>query len=81
MLGKMYGWNSEAMTGNIYPLIHLYLENDISFKELKEKITTLDWRLAKRQLTWFKRNLNISWLSLEQAKTYIAQRLANEHKS
>ena len=81
ILGKMYGWNSEAMTGNIYPLIHLYLENDISFEEMKEKITTLDWRLAKRQLTWFKRNLHISWLSLEQAKTYIAERLANEHKS
>lgn len=81
ILGKMYDWNSEAMTGNIYPLIHLYLENDISFEEMKEKITTLDWRLAKRQLTWFKRNLHISWLSLEQAKTYIAERLANEHKS
>lgn len=81
ILGKMYGWNSEAMTGNIYPLIHLYLENDISFEELNEKITTLDWRLAKRQLTWFKRNPHICWLSLRQAKTYIAQRLANEHKS
>jgi tRNA dimethylallyltransferase len=81
ILGKIYGWNSEAMTGNIYPIIHLYLENEISFEEMKEKNTTLDWRLAKRQLTWFKRNPCISWFSVDKARTYIAQRLANEHKS
>lgn len=80
-LGKMYGWNSEAMTGNIYPLIDSYLKNKISFEELQEKITTLDWRLAKRQLTWFKRNPYIIWLSLKQAKAYVAGQLANEHKS
>lgn len=80
-LGKMYGWESEAMTGNIYPLVHLYLENEISFKEMKEKFTTLDWRLAKRQLTWLKRNPYITWLPVEQAVVYIAERLANEHKS
>lgn len=80
-LGKMYGWESEAMTGNIYPLVRSYLESEISLDEVKDKITTLDRRLAKRQLTWFKRNPYIVWLSLEQARIYIAERLANEHKS
>ena len=80
-LGEIYDWNSEAMTGNIYPLVHLYLENKISYEEMKEKITTLDWRLAKRQLTWLKRNPYIKWLSLSEAKGYLAQQLANEHKS
>lgn len=81
ILGKMYGWKSEAMTGNIYPLVHSYLKNEISFDEMKEKITTLDWRLAKRQLTWLKRNPFISWLPIEQARHGIAERLAIEHKS
>lgn len=80
-LGKIYGWKSEAMTGNIYPLIHSYLENEISFDEMKGKFTTLDWRLAKRQLTWLKRNSSIKWLSLTEANAYLVQRLANEHKS
>jgi tRNA dimethylallyltransferase len=79
-LGEIYGWNNEAMTGNIYPLVHSYLENEISYKEMKEKFTTLDWRLAKRQLTWLKRNPHIFWLSLEDARAYVVQQLANEHK-
>jgi len=80
-LGKIYGWESEAMTGNIYPLIHSYLENKISYEEMKEKFTTLDWRLAKRQLTWLKRNPYIKWLQLTEAKDYLSQLLANEQKS
>jgi tRNA dimethylallyltransferase len=80
-LGKIYGWKSEAMTGNIYPLVHSYLENEISYEEMKEKFTTLDWRLAKRQLTWLKRNPYINWLQLTEAKDYLSQLLANEQKS
>ena len=30
-----------------------------------------DWHLAKRQLTWFKRNKNIIWVPLESAKERI----------
>jgi len=51
-LGKMYGWDSEAMTANIYRLAHSYLEKEISLEEAIVLFTTLDWRLAKRQLTW-----------------------------
>ena len=29
MLGKKYGWESEAMTGNIYPIVQSYLKNRI----------------------------------------------------
>lgn len=80
-LGKIYGWKGEAMTGNIYPLVHSYLENGVSYQEMKEKFTTLDWRLAKRQLTWLKRNPYIKWLQLTEAKDYLSQLLANEQKS
>lgn len=77
-LGKKYGWNNEAMTGNIYPIIHSYLEGKASLDEIKEKATTTDWRLAKRQMTWFKRNQHIHWLSLEEAREYIQSLLATE---
>jgi tRNA dimethylallyltransferase len=78
MLGKKYGWDSEAMTGNIYPLVHEYLEGRLSKREMQEKFTTLDWRLAKRQLTWLKRNPYIRWHELTEAKKYLRQVLANE---
>jgi tRNA dimethylallyltransferase len=78
-LGKKYGWDNEAMTGNIYPLVRRYLENELSFEEIKYKFTTLDWRLAKRQLTWLHRNPHIIWLSLEYAHGYISHALASEH--
>lgn len=80
MLGKKYGWESEAMTANVYSLTKSYLEDEQSLTEIKEKNTTLDWRLAKRQLTWLKRNRFIKWYSLEDAEHYItSQLLANEH--
>jgi len=75
-LGGKYGWSNEAMTGNIYPLIHLYLNNDLTEKELKEKSVVLDWRLAKRQMTWMRRNKHISWYTLAEARDYLVGLLA-----
>ncbi|MDB5186653.1 MAG: putative tRNA dimethylallyltransferase [Candidatus Saccharibacteria bacterium] len=78
LLGKKYGWNSEAMTGNIYPLVRKYIENEMSIDEVKANSTTADWRLAKRQLTWLKRNHFIEWRTLDDAYAYLAERLVNE---
>lgn len=78
MLGKKYGWDNEAMTGNIYSPIHSYLEGDLSLNEVKDKITTLDWRLAKRQLTWLRRNPYIKWGSLSETREYLLHLLANK---
>jgi len=75
-LGDIYGWESEAMTGNIYRLAHAYMNGEITAGELKAKNETADWRLAKRQLTWMKRNKNITWLPLDEVKNYIAKALA-----
>lgn len=80
-LGKKYGWQSEAMTANIYPLLHLFLENKLTIDQVKEKFITLDWQLAKRQLTWLRRNPYIKWLSLPEAENYLSHILANEQKS
>jgi len=81
LLGKKYGWNHESMTGNIYPLVHSYLEGELTGDEMKERFTTLDWRLAKRQLTWLRRNPFIWWGNLTEVKEHLYQALANEQKS
>ena len=71
MLGKKYGWEGEAMTGNIYPLINMYLNKQMTESDVKARFTTLDWQLAKRQMTWFKRNPYIQWFELCDAKEYL----------
>lgn len=76
ILGKKYGWDSEAMTGNIYPIMRRYLEGDISLNEARERFFYSDWHLAKRQLTWLRRNDFITWLSLDAAEHYLSQQLA-----
>ncbi len=78
MLGKKYGWNSEAMTGNIYPLIKRHLEEDTSIEEIKDKFCILDYRLAKRQMTWFRRNPDIMWSNFADANEYINSLFARE---
>lgn len=78
MLGKTYGWDSEAMTGNIYRLVRQYLEGEFDETLLKQRFITADWQLAKRQLTWFKRNPFIHWASRDDAYAYLAARLEQE---
>ena len=80
-LGNQYGWQRESMTGNIYPLCHEYLQGHLSQDELRQKFITLDWRLAKRQLTWLKRNQFIQWMPLGDIKDYVVALLDSEHKS
>lgn len=80
-LASSYGWGSEAMTGNIYPVARAYLAHEYSLEEAKSKSVTLDWRLAKRQLTWLRRNEHIRWFSLDGAYTYCARALAQSNKS
>ncbi|OGL22691.1 tRNA (adenosine(37)-N6)-dimethylallyltransferase MiaA [Candidatus Saccharibacteria bacterium RIFCSPHIGHO2_01_FULL_45_15] len=80
-LGEMYGWDNEAMTGNIYRLVKSYLDDEQTLAEIKEKNTTLDWRLAKRQLTWMRRNPYIQWMPLDEAEHYLSNILVATHKS
>lgn len=79
-VAKEYGWSSEAMTANIYHLMTPDLTiNDL--EGLKEKFVTLDWQLAKRQLTWLRRSEHIKWLPLDDAYTYCARILAKSNNS
>jgi tRNA dimethylallyltransferase len=75
-LGKKYGWESEAFTGNIYKVVKSYLAGDLEEKDMQEKFTTLDRQLAKRQMTWLRRNQSIHWASLREAEQYISRLLA-----
>lgn len=76
LTAEKYGWDDEAMKSNAYPLIHQYIDGDLTLDDVKRKLAVLDWRLAKRQMTWLKRNEHINWLSLTAAKQYLGSQLA-----
>lgn len=71
-LGDIYGWDSEAMKENIYPLLRRYLAGKVAKSEVTEAFQHRDWQLAKRQMTWFRRNPYIAWGSA----TDIAQQIS-----
>lgn len=81
ILGNKYGWDSEAMTANIYRLIHNYEIGEISYTELQRQACIKDWQLAKRQLTWLKRNKSITWLSLDEANSFVKEHLESWYGS
>lgn len=60
-LVKQYGWGSQAMKSNIYQFVWQYLNGENSLPEAKRLSFLDDWHLAKRQMTWFKRNEKIIW--------------------
>ncbi len=76
-LAIKFGWNNESMKANIYPLVKLYLEHNITEKELVNLNNIADWQLAKRQITWFKRDKFIKWLNREDAYKYLCSELAS----
>ena len=70
-LVEKYGWGSGAMKSNIYEYVWKYLNNELDYETAKQKSFYEDWHLAKRQLTWFKRNPKINWLELEQIFPFV----------
>jgi len=68
---KKYGWGSQAMKSNIYQFVDKYLRGELTLDEAIEQNVYDDWHLAKRQMTWFKRNKEIKWCSKERIEEEI----------
>ncbi len=73
---EQYGWDSQAMKSDIYPICWEMMRGKISRTEAIRLNAVDDWHLAKRQLTWFRRNKNIVWLPPETA----AERIINFYR-
>ncbi|MDR2063918.1 MAG: tRNA (adenosine(37)-N6)-dimethylallyltransferase MiaA [Candidatus Nomurabacteria bacterium] len=70
LVGK-YGWGSQAMKSNIYPIVWRMMQGEITEEEARRLFVLDDWHLAKRQLTWFKRNPHIHWFSLSEIEHFV----------
>lgn len=80
-LVQTYGWGSGAMKSDIYEYAWKYLQGELTLEEAKEKCFFEDYHLAKRQLTWFKRNKDIVWLPLNQVYSFVVDKFKNLYKS
>jgi len=79
-LSDNYNLSHESMSANIYPLINKVNAGALSLEKAKEQFITLDWRLAKRQITWFKRNQHIHWCDREEVTSTILAWLSARQK-
>ena len=80
-LVQTYGWGSQAMKSDIYEYAYKYLEGELTLGEAKEQCFYEDWHLAKRQMTWFKRNKQIIWLNLEEIYPFVLKYIHNEQRN
>lgn len=55
-------WKRMESLGLEYRYGAMYLQGKINKKEMLEKINTESWHYAKRQKTWFKRDLDTIWI-------------------
>ncbi len=77
-LVQKYGWESQAMKSNIYQFAWGYLQGKYTLEEAKELNVFDDWHLAKRQMTWFKRNKKIVWLPLAEIRDFVIKCIQDE---
>jgi tRNA dimethylallyltransferase len=71
-LSKKYSFDLPAMSGIGYKEIGLYLENKISLNDAVQKMKFRTHQYARRQMTWFKRDERIKWVSnYKEAKNLV----------
>lgn len=76
-LVSKYGWGSQAMKSDIYEYACGYMQGEYSLAKAKELCLYRDYHLAKRQMTWFKRNQEIIWLPLDKIKPAVLKCIQN----
>lgn len=79
-LVEKYGWGSQAMKSDVYQFAWGYMEGKYSIERAVELNVFDDYHLAKRQMTWFKRNKNIEWLPLEEIKPAVIKCVQDEYR-
>ena len=74
---QLYGSDNQAMKSNIYRFVAAYLNRELSLEDAKQQAFYADYHLARRQLTWFKRNSAIIWLPPNEIIPYAVQKFTH----
>ena len=79
-LMNKYNISNTAIQGLGYKEVIEYLNKEISYDEMIEKLKKETRHYAKRQLTWFRRDKRIIWVKREKAVERIMNEYAKEEK-
>lgn len=79
LIDEDYGWSCPGASSNIYRALRPYIEGSTEdLDKCQDDSVVLDRQLAKRQLSWFKRNKDIHWFANRQeALKFIGRLLAS----
>jgi tRNA dimethylallyltransferase len=78
-VSELYGWDNEAMTAGIYKVFRPFIEGKISQADALDNFIISDLRLAKKQMTWFKRNPDIHWFeSVKLAGSWLDKQISSK---
>ena len=77
-LKEKYGCGIDAMTGIGYRQVCEFLDGRSSLKDAIEQIKIDSRHYAKRQMTWFKRDVRIQWIQKPIDATEIVKQFLNE---
>lgn len=72
-LFESYGSEAPGLLAPGYKAFSGYLSGELSLDEARELFTRNDKQLAKRQMTWFKRDKNIDWVNSSEAADKLVQ--------
>ncbi len=70
---KWHKWSLPSMTGIGYKEIGMFLRGEVSLERAKELIKFRTHDYARRQLTWFKKDKNIHWVTEQFAAERLVQ--------
>lgn len=79
-LRKKYAADLPAMTGIGYREIGEHLEKQISLPEAVQKIKFRTHQYARRQLTWFKKDTTIQWITNQTEAEKLVENFLSERK-
>ncbi len=70
LLGQGYGRELGSMKGLGYRQVGAYLANECDYDEMVRLFKRDTRRFAKRQMTWFRSEAGVAWLSIEDNEPY-----------
>ena len=79
-LVQKYGWEVPVRTSNVYKFMWGYMNGEYEKNEALELAVLEDYHLAKRQMTWFKRNEQILWGNIAKTKENMIKCIQDEFK-
>jgi tRNA dimethylallyltransferase len=78
MLADRFGWQAPGLLAPGYRAFRQYLAGEATLEESKRLFVQYDMQYAKRQMTWFRRNPDIHWLSKMEEAVALVTTLLNK---